>query len=133
MCGTQPAYLYNALYVISNLSLCVLFALYSHEDIIFSLCSFEQVNAEHRREGLLVTGVGEDGVLDFGDCYANNGTCQMLTVRNITQEVRKRSFYPLVYFKLCAFAKLITRPDANIFAPSAGPCGQFGNRPLSWR
>ncbi|BBM97058.1 hypothetical protein MPTK1_1g02700 [Marchantia polymorpha subsp. ruderalis] len=44
------------------------------------------VNAEHRREGLLVTGVGEDGVLDFGDCYANNGTCQMLTVRNITQE-----------------------------------------------
>ncbi|KAL3702130.1 hypothetical protein R1sor_020152 [Riccia sorocarpa] len=44
------------------------------------------VNAEHRREGLLVTGVGEDGVLDFGDCYANNGTFQLLTVRNITQE-----------------------------------------------
>ncbi|CAM6083476.1 unnamed protein product [Calypogeia fissa] len=44
------------------------------------------VNAEYRKEGLLVTGVGEDGLLDFGDCYANNGTCQVMNLRNITQE-----------------------------------------------
>ncbi|XP_024373820.1 uncharacterized protein [Physcomitrium patens] len=44
------------------------------------------VNSEHRQEGLLVTGVGEDGVLDFGDCYSGNGTCQLLTLRNVTQE-----------------------------------------------
>lgn len=47
-----------------------------------------QVNPEQRQEGLLVTGVGEDGVLDFGDCYSGNGTCQLLTLRNVTQEVR---------------------------------------------
>lgn len=46
------------------------------------------MNSEHRQEGLLVTGVGEDGVLDFGDCYSGNGTCQLLTLRNVTQEVR---------------------------------------------
>ncbi|XP_024391254.1 uncharacterized protein [Physcomitrium patens] len=44
------------------------------------------VNPEQKQEGLLVTGVREDGVLDFGDCYSGNGTCQLLTLRNITQE-----------------------------------------------
>jgi hypothetical protein len=44
------------------------------------------VNPEQQQEGLLVTGVGEDGVLDFGACYSGNGTCQMLTLRNITPE-----------------------------------------------
>ncbi|KAG0580510.1 hypothetical protein KC19_4G178800 [Ceratodon purpureus] len=44
------------------------------------------VNPEQRQEGLLVTGVREDGVLDFGDCYSGNGTCQLLTLRNVTQE-----------------------------------------------
>lgn len=47
-----------------------------------------QVNSEQRQEGLLVTGVREDGVLDFGDCYSGNGACQLLTLRNVTQEVR---------------------------------------------
>ncbi len=45
------------------------------------------MNPEQQQEGLLVTGVGEDGVLDFGACYSGNGTCQMLTLRNITPEV----------------------------------------------
>lgn len=55
--------------------------------LFFFLFSF-QVNPEQRQQGLLVTGVGEDGVLDFGDCYSGNGTCQLLTLRNVTQEVR---------------------------------------------
>lgn len=61
---------------------------------------FLQVNAEYRKEGLLVTGVGEDGVLDFGDCYADNGSCQMMTLRNITQEVRRNIAEDLLFADL---------------------------------
>ncbi len=57
------------------------------------------MNPEQQQEGLLVTGVGEDGVLDFGACYSGNGTCQMLTLRNITPEVLLWLLYVLWVLK----------------------------------
>eukprot|EP00899_Mesostigma_viride_P021185 jgi/Mesvir1/29068/Mv18376-RA.1 len=44
------------------------------------------VNFESNEDGLMVSGLTEDGFLDFGICYAGNQAQKRITLRNITQK-----------------------------------------------